>query len=52
MVLTDEQWAVLGLLMEACRPHAKVRPSNLRRTIEATVRRCRNGAKWRAIPAQ
>ena len=29
MVLTDGQWAVLGPLVEACRPHAKVPPSNL-----------------------
>ena len=52
MVLTDAQWAVLEPLVEACRPHAKVPPSNLRRTVEAIVRRCRNGAKWRAIPAE
>ena len=52
MVLTDEQWAVLGLLVEACRPRTKVLPSNLRRTVEAIVWRCRNGAKWRSIPAE
>ena len=52
MVLTDEQWAALGLLVEACRPRAKVPPSNLRRTVEAIVWRCRNGAKWRSIPAE
>ena len=52
MVLTDEQWAVLAPLVEACRPRAKVPPSNLRRTVEAIVWRCRNGAKWRAIPAE
>ena len=52
MVLTDEQWAALGPLDEACRPRAKVPPSNLRRTVEAIVWRCRNGAKWRAIPAE
>src|SRR5215203_749299 len=52
MVLTDAQWAVLGPLVEACRPHAKVPPSNLRRTVEAIVWRCRNGAKWRAVPAE
>ena len=39
-------------LVEACRPHAEVPPSNLRRTVEAIVWRCRNGAKWRAIPAE
>ena len=52
MVLTDAQWAVLEPLVEACRPHAKVPPSNLRRTVEAIVWRCRNGAKWRAVPAE
>ena len=52
MALTDAQWAVLGPLVEACRPHAKVPPSNLRRTVEAIVWRCRNGARWRAIPAE
>ena len=52
MVQTDERWAALEPLIEACRPRAKVPPSNLRRTVEAIVWRCRNGAKWRAIPAE
>ena len=52
MVLTDARWAVLAPLVEACRPHAQVPPSNLRRTVEAIVWPCRNGAKWRAIPAE
>ena len=52
MVLSNKQWAVLGPLVEACRPHAKVPPSNLRRTVEAIIWRCANGAKWRAIPAE
>jgi transposase len=52
MVLTDAQWAVLEPLVEACRPHAKVPPSHLRRTLEAIIWRCTNGAKWRAIPAE
>lgn len=51
MILTDEQWSMLGPLVEACRPHAKVPPSNLRRTASAIVWRCVNGAKWRSIPA-
>ncbi len=50
MVLTDEQWGELEPLVEACRPHAKVAPSNLRRTISAIIWRHTNGAKWRAIP--
>ena len=52
MVLTDAQWAVLEPLVEACRPRAKVPPSHLRRTVEAIIWRCRNGAGWRAIPAE
>jgi transposase len=52
VVLTDAQWAVLEPLVEACRPHAKVPPSDLRRTVEAIIWRCANGAKWRSIPAE
>jgi transposase len=52
VVLTDEQWAVLEPLVEACRPHAKVPPSNLRRTISAIIWRHTNGAKWRAVPEE
>jgi len=51
LVLTDEQWAVLEPLVEACRPPAKVPPRELRRTISAILWRHENGAKWRAIPA-
>ncbi|HEV7255859.1 MAG TPA: IS5 family transposase [Mesorhizobium sp.] len=49
-MLSDEQWAVLAPMVEACRPHAKVPPSDLRRTVEAIIWRCQNGAKWRAVP--
>jgi len=52
VVLTDAQWAVLEPLVEACRPHAKVPPSDLRRTVEAMLWRCTNGAKWRAVPVE
>ncbi len=51
-MLTDEQWAVLEPLVEACRPPAKVPPSNLRRTISAILWRHQNGAKWRALPGE
>src|SRR5215210_4545289 len=51
-MLTDAQWTVLEPLVEACRPHAKVPPSDLRRTVEAILWRCTNGAKWRAIPEE
>jgi transposase len=50
MMLSDERWAVLEPLIEACRPAAKVPPRHLRRTIEAILWRHANGAKWRAVP--
>ncbi len=52
VVLADAQWAALEPLVEACRPHAKVPPSDLRRTAEAIAWHCTNGAKWRAVPAE
>ena len=51
-MLTDAQWAMLEPLVEACRPHAKVPPSHLRRTMSAILWRHENGAKWRALPAE
>jgi transposase len=52
VVLTDGQWAVLGPLVEACRPKGKTPPRDLRRTMEAIVWRHVNGARWRAVPAE
>jgi transposase len=52
MVLTDAQWAMLEPLVEACRPHAKVPPRHLRRTIGAILWRHANGAKWRSLPSE
>ena len=51
-VLTDDQWAVLEPMIEACRPHRKTQHNDLRQTIEAIVWRCKNGAKWRSVPAE
>lgn len=51
-MLTDIRWPVLEPLIEACRPHAKVPPRHLRRTIGAILWRHDNGAKWRALPAE
>ena len=51
-VLADGEWAVLEPMIEACRPHRKTQHHDLRRTVEAIVRRCRNGAKWRSVPAE
>ena len=52
MALTDTAWAVSEPPVEACRPPQKVPPSHLRRTISAIFWRHRNGAKWRALPAE
>jgi transposase len=52
MVLTDGRWAVLEPLVEVCHLHAKVRLSDLRRTMEAIIWRCRNGVTWRAVPEE
>ena len=51
-MLTDAQWAELGPLVEVCRPHAKVPPRHLRRTISAILWRHANGAKWRSLPPE
>ncbi len=50
-VLTDAQWDQLAPLIEACRPHGKTEPQDLRRTMEAIIWRHENGAKWRSVPA-
>src|ERR687893_2359009 len=52
MMLTDAQGTMLEPLVEACRSHAKVPPSDLRRTVSAFLWRHENGAKWRALPAE
>src|SRR4051812_4782272 len=52
MVLTDERWAALAPLLEACRPKGKTPPRDLRQTIAPIVWRHANGARWRAIPAE
>lgn len=51
-MVTDEQWAVLEPLIEACRPPAKRPSPELRRTLSAILWRHQNGAKWRSIPAE
>src|SRR4051794_11117548 len=52
LVLTDERWAALAPLLEACRPKGKTPPRDLRQTIGAIVWRHANGARWRAIPVE
>ena len=51
-MLTDAQWTLVEPLLEACRPHAKVPPRHLRRTIRAIFWRHDNGARWRALPEE
>ena len=51
-VLADTQWAELAPLVEECRPRGKTGHRDLRRTVGAIVRRHRNGAAWRSIPAE
>jgi transposase len=50
MVLTDAQWAMLEPLVMQVRPRGKTPLRHLRRTLEAIIWRCSNGAKWRSIP--
>src|ERR671927_973312 len=49
--MTDEEWAFLEPLIEACRPACKVPIQNLRQRIEGILWRHENRAKWRAMPA-
>ena len=51
-VLSDAQWAVLEPLVLLVRPWGKTPHEDLRRTLEAIIWRHRNGATWRAIPAE
>src|SRR3954447_806502 len=60
MVLTDERWAALAPLLEACRPKGETPPRDLRRAVGAVVWRSRGGAQRpgeargtrRAVPAE
>ena len=52
MAMTDAQWAALAPLVEACRPRSKRPPRDLRRTLDGILWRHRNGAIWRAVPAE
>ena len=52
-VLSDAQWAVLKPALDAARDRGQGgRPLTAeRRTVEAIAWRVRNGARWRAVPA-
>jgi transposase len=52
MAMTDAQWAALAPLVEASRPRGKRPPRDLRRTLDGILWRHRNGATWRAVPAE
>ncbi len=51
-VLSEARWKRLAPLIEAVRPRGKTEHHDLRRTMEAIIWRHRNGATWRAIPAE
>jgi transposase len=52
MVLTDEQWAVLKPALDAVRPGTGRPLADERLTVDGMVWRLRNGARWRAVPAE
>jgi transposase len=52
MLLRDEQWAALKAALDAVRPGTGRPLEDERRTIEGVVWRLRNGARWRAVPAE
>src|SRR4051794_39840412 len=52
MVLTDEKWSALKAALDAVRPGTGRPLADDRRTVEGVVWRLRNGARWRAVPAE
>src|SRR4051812_46454983 len=52
MVLTDEQRVALKSALDAVRPGTGRPLADERRTVEGVVWRLRNGARWRALPAE
>ena len=52
LVLSDTEWGELKAALEAIRSGQGRRFADERRTIEAVIWRQRNGAKWRAVPAE
>ena len=51
-VLTDDEWAALKDALDHVRSHRRRPMKDERRTVEAVLWRLRNGAKWRAVPAE
>ena len=50
--LTDAEWAALKDALDHARSGRGRPMKDERRTVEAVVWRHRNGAKWRAVPAE
>ena len=51
-VLTDDEWAPLKAALDAVRSPRRRPMKHERQTLDAVVWRARNGAKWRAVPAE
>src|SRR3954447_7163159 len=51
-VLTDEQWGAPKAAPDAVRPGTGRPLQDERRTVEGVIWRLRNGARWRAVPAE
>ena len=51
-VLSDEEWGALKAALDTVRSGEGRRFADERRTIEAVIWRNRNGARWRAVPAE
>ncbi len=51
-VLSESEWVRLKAALDAARSGTGRRFPDERRTVEAVVWRQRNGAKWRAVPAE
>lgn len=51
-ILSDEDWGRLKAALDVARSGTGRPFPDLRRTVEAVIWRQRNGAKWRAVPAE
>ena len=51
-VLTDDEWSALKAALDVVRSRRRRPMKDERQTVEAVVWRLRNGAKWRAVPAE
>jgi len=51
-ILSDGEWAQLKAALDVARSGTGRPLGEERKTVEAIIRRQRNGAKWRAVPAE